>query len=59
MNGDSMEVQVAKIFTRIGQVEGDVSKLWEKWDAAQKLLIGTMISCIFTLIGVVAIFLKG
>ena len=39
-------------------LEGNVSKLWEKWDSMQKLVIGTLISAFLSLIGVVVLLLK-
>jgi hypothetical protein len=37
---------------KIESLEDNVSKLWAKWDGMQKLLIGTLISTLLSLIGV-------
>jgi hypothetical protein len=42
----------------IRHLEGDVKALWDKWDGMQKMLIGTMVSGAFTLIGVVVLILR-
>ena len=44
---------------RIKAVEEDVISLFHKWDRIQGLLIGTLVSGILCLIGVIAVFLKG
>ena len=46
------------ICVKIGTLEANVSKLWEKWDGIQKLVIGTLVSAILSLIGIVSIFIR-
>lgn len=58
MNNDSVDVKIAKNTTKIGALEDDVSKLQEKWDSMQKLVIGSLVSTVFTLIGIVVVLLK-
>ncbi|MCK4814576.1 hypothetical protein KA005_02305 [bacterium] len=43
---------------KIESLEDNVSKLWDKWDTMQKMLIGTLISTMLSLIGVVVILAK-
>jgi len=43
---------------RIGTLEGNVSKLWVKWDGIQKLLIGTLVSTTLSLMGVIFLLLR-
>ena len=42
----------------IETLEGNVSRLWEKWDGMQKMVIGTLISTALSLIGVVLLLIK-
>ena len=43
---------------RIGALENNVSKLWEKWDWAQKVAVGALITLSFNLIGIIALVFK-
>ena len=43
---------------RIGALEDNVSKLWEKWDWAQKVAVGALITLSFNLIGIIALIFK-
>ena len=42
----------------ITTLEDDVSKLWEKWDGVQRLLIGTLVSTALSLMGIVFLLLR-
>ena len=39
-------------------LEANVSKLWEKWDGIQKLLIGTLASAVLGLAGIIFLIFK-
>ncbi len=43
---------------KIESLEDNVSKLWTKWDNMQKLVIGTLVTATFSLIGIVIVILK-
>ena len=43
---------------KLEKLEENVSKLWGKWDSIQTLLIGTLISAVLSLVGVVILLLK-
>ena len=43
---------------RINALEEDVKSLWAKWDNVQKLLVGTLVTLVFNLIGVIALLTK-
>jgi len=42
----------------ITHLKGDVKVLFEKWDGIQRLLIGTLVSTVLSLIGVVFLLLR-
>lgn len=42
----------------ITTLEANVSKLWEKWDGIQKLLIGTLVSTALSLVGIIFLLLR-
>lgn len=44
--------------TDIKHLEADVKALWIKWDGMQKMVIGTLVSGIFTLAGIVILILR-
>jgi len=46
------------ILKSITTLEDDVSKLWEKWDGIQKLLIGTLASTALSLMGIIFLLLR-
>lgn len=39
-------------------LKGNVSRLWEKWDAMQKMIIGIFVALVFNLLGVMVILVK-
>ena len=39
-------------------LEANVSRLWEKWDGIQKLLIGTLASAVLGLAGIIFLIFK-
>lgn len=41
--------------SKIETLEDNVSRLWEKWDSVQKLLIGTTVAIVLNLVGVITI----
>ena len=43
---------------RLHALEENVSKLWRKWDWAQKVAFGALITLSFNLIGVIALIFK-
>jgi len=43
---------------KITSLEGNVSRLWDKWDGMQKLVVGTLASATLSLIGVIVILIK-
>lgn len=43
---------------RLKALEDDVKSLWAKWDGIQKILIGTLITLTFNLIGVIILLFK-
>ena len=42
-------------YSKIETLEDNVSKLWEKWESVQKLLICTTVAIVLNLMGVIAI----
>ena len=43
---------------RIKTLEDDVKSLWNRWDGVQKLLIGTLVTLVFNLVGVIVLVVK-
>lgn len=43
---------------KIKNLEDDVKSLWVKWDSVQKLLIGTLVSTMLSLMGVIFLLLN-
>lgn len=52
----SVEAEVKKMYNK---EECDIKDLNIKWNELTNLLVGTLITAVMTLIGVVALFLKG
>jgi len=46
------------VCARIEKLEDDVRTLFSKWDGNQKLLLGTLVSTITSLLGVIFLLLK-
>jgi len=46
------------ICARTKGLEGDVKVLFDKWDGIQKLLVGTLVSTVLSLIGVIFLLLR-
>lgn len=42
---------------RIKDLEGNVEKLWEKWDGMQKLVVGIFVALILNLAGVILLLM--
>ena len=53
MNKDEVCLKHSGICARVKALEDDVKSLWLKWDNVQKLLIGTLVSALLSLAGVV------
>jgi hypothetical protein len=43
---------------RLEKLEDNVSKLWRKWDSIHTLLVGTLVSTVLSLIGVIVMLIK-
>lgn len=43
---------------RIKDLEGNVSKLWTKWDSMQKMVIGILVALVLNLLGVISLLFK-
>jgi len=43
---------------KIEDLESNVSRLWEKWDGMQKMIIGIFVTLSLNLIGVIFILVK-
>lgn len=46
------------VCAKVTSLEDNVSKLWEKWDGVQRLLIGTLISTALSLMGIIFLLLR-
>ena len=53
MNRDDVCLKHSGICARIKSLEDDMKSIWFKWDSVQKLLIGTLVSALLSLAGVV------
>jgi len=56
--GEEVCLRHSGVCAKIGTLEGNVSKLWAKWDGMQKLVIGTLVSAILSLIGIISVFIR-
>ena len=43
---------------KIESLEDNVSKLWDKWDSMQKLVIGTLVTSMISAIGIIGMLIK-
>ena len=48
-----------EMYNKIKELEVDVSKLQDRWDNIQKLLIGTLVSISLNLMGIIFLLLRG
>ena len=53
MNETDVCLKHSGICARVKALEEDMKSLWLKWDNVQKLLIGTLVSALLSLAGVV------
>ena len=55
---DELCLKHSGMCAKIKNLEEDVKSLWLKWDNVQKLLIGTLVSTMLSLIGVIFLLLN-
>jgi len=55
---DNVCLRHSGICARMKMMEDDVKSLWTKWDGAQKLLIGTLISTLLSFLGVIFLLIE-
>jgi len=58
MERDDVCLKHSGMCAKIKMLEGDVKSLWLKWDGAQKLLIGTLISTLLSFLGVIFLLIE-
>jgi len=56
--GEEVCLKHSGVCAKIDTLEGNVSKLWAKWDGIQKLLIGTLVSTALSLMGIIFLLLR-
>ena len=53
MNREDVCLKHSGICVRIKALEENMTSIWDKWDNVQKLLIGTLVSALLSLVGVI------